>query len=142
MASISKLLEFCAILLGCSSHCCGLNLSIEFHNEFYSEFAIILDEKPWFIQALESSHIFVTQDGKTFSTSDQSLRFASGERARGQDSLGSFALYGTHWLPSHLGYETTVRVYNEDPLVVFTQRFQVPYFHDALILIKLFSRKL
>lgn len=146
MASIKELAIGLLLLWRSSSYSCGQRLNVDFYDDqFYSEFAITLDGEPWFTQKTsELSHIFATKEGETFSTSDQSLRCVSGEEAQGFDSLGSFASYGTHWIPAHLGYETRLRVYNEEPLIVFTQRFQVVSFHVSRSrnLIKLFSRKL
>ena len=70
--------------------------------------------------------ISVTSKGETYTTLDQSLRLESEESPfKGHDILGSFSSHRLHWSPSEIGFETRLRIYEGDDLLVFTQHFQV-----------------
>ena len=79
----------------------------------------------WFSQNEKSSKIFVTSNTKTFSNRDGSLVKAGEEESNGFDVLGNFNSTKIQWNPSEVGFTTELRTYQEEPMIVFSQRFQV-----------------
>ena len=55
---------------------------------------------------------------------------AGEEESNGFDVLGNFNSTKIRWDPSEVGFSTELRTYQEEPMIVFTQRFQVS---DAIV---------
>lgn len=102
-------------------------LQVSFGEESKANFEILLNGIPWFKEDLSLGRISVTSDGQTLSTVDQSLEVESSEPSfKGTDVLGSFSCsHLLHWRPLEIGFETQLRVYDDEDVAVFTQRFQV-----------------
>ena len=92
-----------------------------------SDFKILVNGSAWLEENLSlGSRVFVRSNGQTYSTTDQSLRLESPASIfNGRDVLGSFSSHLLRWSPIEIGFETQLRVYDQDDLVVFSQRFQV-----------------
>ena len=93
------------------------------------DFEVLINGECWFKQNITSntSTIYIRKDNLRYSTKDQSLNSNIEVEESGEDALGSYESYSVGWLPSDLGFETEVRVYHEDPIVVFSQHFQVTF---------------
>ena len=92
-----------------------------------SDFKILVNGSAWLEENLSvGSRVFVRSDGQTYSTADQSLRLESPASIfKGRDVLGSFSSHLLRWSPIEIGFETQLRVYDQEDLIVFSQRFQV-----------------
>ena len=56
---------------------------------------------------------------------------AGEEESNGFDVLGNFNSTKIRWDPSEVGFSTELRTYQEESVIVFTQRFQVS---DAIVM--------
>ena len=92
-----------------------------------SDFEILVKGSTWLKEDLsDGSRVFVRSDGQTYSSADQSLRLESeASLSNGHDILGSYSSHLLQWSPLEIGFETQLRVYDQQDLIVFTQRFQV-----------------
>ena len=102
------------------------------------DFDVLINNQVWFSQDVSSgiSNIFVTKDHSTLSTQDHSLSLqnVSVRREIGEDILGMFDLFAMDWQPEEAGFETSVRVYQDEPIIVFTQHFQVRIFNYPFVI--------
>ena len=99
-------------------------LAVRQYTAFDMFFTLFLGQS-WFSQNEKSSKIFVTSNTKTFSNRDGSLVKAGEEESNGFDVLGNFNSTKIQWNPSEVGFTTELRTYQEEPMIVFSQRFKV-----------------
>ena len=103
----------------------GSFLDVSFTNEDGTAFVVNAGDQAWFAQAEPTSEVFVTKDGKKFSLADNSLKPVGKRTMNGSDILGQFESTSVSFKPSDLGFKALVRRYEKDPIIVFTQRFEV-----------------
>jgi hypothetical protein len=96
------------------------------------EFQVRLDGKTWFEQDQSFSRVCVTKDGKTYSTLDASLQPRNLSRHQASDGLGSYTSTVYNWSPDAIGFQTQFRLYSEESIIVFTQRFHVQTYHFGI----------
>ena len=91
------------------------------------DFEVLIHGQCWFTQNVTSktSTISITKNSLKFSTEDQSLSPNVETEESGEDVLGWYESYSMGWRPSNLGFETEVRIYQDQPIIVFSQHFQV-----------------
>jgi hypothetical protein len=83
-------------------------------------FQIAVDGQAWF----SSGNVSVTVSGRTFSTSDRSLRpVGAVKSAPGHDVLGAFTESTQEWLAGSTAYTTSSRLYSAGNFVIFEQKF-------------------
>ena len=104
-----------------------LLLEVVFDSNEGSDFEILVKGSSWLKEDLShGSRVFVRSDGQTYSSADQSLRLESAASlSNGHDVLGSYSSHLLRWSPLEIGFETQLRVYDQEDFIVFTQRFQV-----------------
>ena len=91
------------------------------------DFDILINDQVWFSQDVSSSlsNIYVTKDHSTFSTQDQSLMLQDVHTSTGEDIFGVFDSVAIDWQPEETGFQTGWRSYQDEPMIIFTQYFQV-----------------
>ena len=117
-----KLLWLICIILTTNCTCTTNAQKIETSLKEGGQFDIKINGMAWFEQNFtKGSQVFVTSDSQRIElNAEQEPEYFNGE-----DVLGSFSGHSLHWIPRDKGFQSLIRVYNKDPLVVFSQRFQV-----------------
>ena len=131
MAS-SRLITW-TILLSLKSNVDGSLIDVRFStNSQYHDYEILINGEEWFSQNITSNlnTVFIRNNHKTFSTKTQTLTAKKDtlEPFSGEDSLGHYDSYPVYWEPEGLGFETSLRKYQDQPIIVFSQRFKVNQF--------------
>ena len=104
----------------------GQRLDLQLGKNLF-EFKININDKPWFSQDLSiASDIFISSNWNTLSVKNGSLQFKDGQLLDDlSDKLGEFSMLQHFWNPESLGFETSVKIYKNEPMLVFTQNFTV-----------------
>ena len=128
MASYSLL--YLTLLLLLQSHVYGKLLDFRFPTNYqYHDFEILINGENWFSQDVTSNlnTISIRKDHKTFSTRKQTLtpKNETLEPFAREDNLGYYDSYPVCWEPDDLGFETSLRMYHDQPIIVFSQHFKV-----------------
>ena len=95
--------------------------------ESMCDFDILVNGQVWFSQDVSSnlSNIYVTTDHSTLSTHNKNLSLQDVDTSTGEDIFGTFDSTTLDWHPDETGFQTSWRFYQDEPIIIFTQKFQV-----------------
>ena len=103
-------------------------LEVDFGQDLH-DFQIKINGETWFSENLSGhSNIKVSSDWKTLSTSTKDLKFLSANlHDNKKDVIGSYSEIQMTWSPNTLGFKSSLKIYQDETVMVFSQQYNVSY---------------